>query len=174
MKKMLGIGLSIAALLVFWVLVVFVMSQFRKIPSDSDLKFFFVQHEGVFTTLKGILSSEPPEIVGVTRHDIMFKEPWHRVLPKEANMSTGRFEAYQKLMSKNGINQVWRHNGEIIISAGFSGGGFAGKGPRLAYVYRLDQPTNQVQTLDGIKKSNPGWTTVYRQLGNKWFIRLTL
>jgi len=174
MKKLRRLGCGLVCLIVLIGIMGFGFSIFKKVPSDAELASFFVQHKKDFVTLVSMLSSEPSEIVGITRHHVMLKEPWHQVSHQEANISTSRFDLYQKLMSKNDVQQVWRHDAETLIAAGFSGWGFASKGPRLAYVYRQDAPSNLVETLDGIKKHDSGWTTVYRRLANHWFIRLTL
>jgi hypothetical protein len=166
--------IGFAFLLIGSGLSVFALSFFQKMPSDSELVSFFMRHKNNFETLERMLSQEPLQIVGITRSQIMFKDPWNQVSPQDASISKPHFDSYQELMSKCDVQQVWRHNGETLISAGFSGWGFAGKGPRLAYVFRLDPPANQVKTLDGVKKLNSGLTTVYRHLSDHWFIRLTM
>lgn len=144
-------------------------------PSDSELEMFFIEHRSAFKELANMLSSEPIDIVGVTRNKIMFKEPWRQVSPSAAGMPMSRFKDYQHLMATNDVKKVWRYNDEMLISAGFSGWGFASKGPRLAYVYSLDVPSSRVDSLDDVSATESGkWKTVYRHLDGHWFIKLTL
>jgi len=172
LKRKIIVAVSCGVLAVAGV-VIFGAPFFRDIPPDEELAAFFESHREGFASLKDMLSSEPGGIVGVTRGEVMLGDPWKRVTPEAAGMSQSRFETYQTLMKKNEVHQIWRHDGEIAIAAGFRGWGFASKGPRLAYVYRGSTPSSMVSALPARRGTDSETRTVCMALSAGWYVRLT-
>jgi hypothetical protein len=138
---------------------------YSGIPSDSRIQKQFTRDKVVITELLDKLSKESPNIVGITKDDVMVDDPSNWVLPEKAGFSEKHFAEYKALMDDAHIINFWRSNGETDFAiAGF---GFASEGWRLGFTYTTLTPSPLVTSID----SPPRLTTqdrgeVYRPLGD--------
>jgi hypothetical protein len=143
----------------------------HRIPSDSRIQEQFVRDNILISELLDKLSQEPPNIVGITKEDVMVDDTTNWVLPEKAGFSKAHFAEYRALMDKAHVTQLWRYEGQTNFNVAASG--FVSFGWRLAFTYARTPPAPLIQSIDYLPaRTSEDRGPVYRPLGGDWYIRL--
>lgn len=137
-------------------------------PSDAALIKQFYSNRQDFEKLQAMLQKDS-NIFEVAAYGVSTN--LNEIGPltwQQAGLKMGRYDEYLATFKQAGVILAWHRDEEFYFLV--RRWGFAGEGWGIAIVWRADEPTNQVATLDNYLKGDPGRSGVYRHVEGKWYL----
>ena len=147
-----------------------VTSCFRAPPPDAQLRSHFVEHIGVFSELREMITVDRLFEVGecgqaFARQMLQFQDP------ESFGVGPERVKLYARLLRQIGCPGVNRLEDNTVIFH-VDGQGMASHGWRAGVLWSTKEPENLIVNLDAFQKTKAEWEYFHSRVEGNWYLRL--
>jgi hypothetical protein len=141
-------------------------------PKETKLIQNFNDHRATFEQLRDMLQADT-NLTRVASWGVETRKPVFLGYPPGGNFPVDRYNKYLALLKEAGGLVATRDEGEhsdpnIVVW----GWGWAGDTKHIGICWLDEEPTNQIDTLDGYKGRNvyPNTVVVYKHINQNWYL----
>jgi hypothetical protein len=143
-------------------------------PAHGKLVARFQAHRGMYETLREMVDADGlGSVLNYGIGDVYAKGPPFSGMhsPEYVGLSSKRASEYRRLMWEADCKRIDRQeDGSVLFAMG--GWGFAGKGWRMALLWKETTPEPLLPTIDQFQKTTSRWEEAYSKVDEKWYLRI--